>query len=64
MMRSWDALLIPKPFSRVVMVWGRPVLPPESSETEEQARFAVEATLERLRGLAERHFSENAASPQ
>jgi lysophospholipid acyltransferase (LPLAT)-like uncharacterized protein len=64
MMRSWDALLIPKPFSRVVMVWGRPVPPPESIETEEQARFAVEATLERLRGLAERHFSENAAAPQ
>jgi lysophospholipid acyltransferase (LPLAT)-like uncharacterized protein len=64
MMRSWDALLVPKPFSRVVMVWGRPVAPPESSEMEVQARFAVEATLERLRGLAERHFSKNDASRQ
>src|ERR1700747_1127814 len=64
MMRSWDALLVPKPFSRVVMVWGRPVPPPESSEMEVQARFAVEATLERLRGLAERHFSKNNASWQ
>ena len=26
-LRSWDALLVPKPFSRVVMVWGRPVAP-------------------------------------
>jgi hypothetical protein len=56
-LRSWDALMVPKPFSRVVMVWGRPVPPPESRAAEEQARLAVEATLERLRGLAERHFS-------
>ena len=31
-LRSWDALLVPKPFSRVVMVWGQPVPPPESDE--------------------------------
>ncbi len=63
-LRSWDALMIPRPFSRVVMVWGRPVPWPESREEEEQARLAVEATLERLRGLAERHFSSNVASRQ
>ncbi|HEY3991070.1 MAG TPA: lysophospholipid acyltransferase family protein [Acidobacteriaceae bacterium] len=56
-LRSWDALLVPKPFSRVVMVWGRPVSAPESSDSEEQTRLAVEATLERLRALAESHFS-------
>jgi lysophospholipid acyltransferase (LPLAT)-like uncharacterized protein len=54
-LRSWDALLIPRPFSRVVMVWGRPVVPPEP-QAEEQARLATEATLERLRALAEAHF--------
>jgi hypothetical protein len=57
-LRSWDALLVPKPFSRVVMVWGRPVAPPESSEAEEQVRLTIEATLERLRSLAEAYFSE------
>jgi lysophospholipid acyltransferase (LPLAT)-like uncharacterized protein len=57
-MRSWDALLVPRPFSRVVLVWGRPVPPPESAAAEEQARLATEATLERLRTLAESHFSE------
>lgn len=56
-MRSWDALLVPKPFSRVVMVWGRPVPPPELHETEEAARLAVEETLGRLRELAEGHFA-------
>jgi hypothetical protein len=55
-LRSWDALLIPKPFSRVVVVWGRPVSPPESPDAEEMARLAVEQTLERLRKLAEGHF--------
>jgi lysophospholipid acyltransferase (LPLAT)-like uncharacterized protein len=55
-MRSWDALLVPKPFSRVVMVWGRPVAPPQPHDTEETARLAVEETLQRLRGLAESHF--------
>jgi lysophospholipid acyltransferase (LPLAT)-like uncharacterized protein len=63
-LRSWDALLVPKPFSRVVMVWGRPVPPPESGEMEEGARLAVEATLERLRLLAESYFSSGTASRQ
>jgi hypothetical protein len=56
-MRSWDALVVPKPFSRVALVWGRPVSPPESIEEEEHVRVAAEVTLERLRGLAESHFS-------
>jgi lysophospholipid acyltransferase (LPLAT)-like uncharacterized protein len=60
-LRSWDAFMVPKPFSRVVMVWGRPVPPPESSDAEEYARLAVEATLERLRVLAERHFAGDGA---
>jgi lysophospholipid acyltransferase (LPLAT)-like uncharacterized protein len=63
-LRSLDALMIPKPFSRVVMAWGRPVPPPESSDAEEQVRLAVEATLERIRELAERHFSSDPPSRQ
>jgi lysophospholipid acyltransferase (LPLAT)-like uncharacterized protein len=61
-MRSWDALLVPKPFSRVVMVWGRPVPPPESSDAEERARLVAEETLERLRNLAEGHFANHASA--
>jgi lysophospholipid acyltransferase (LPLAT)-like uncharacterized protein len=63
-LRSWDALLVPKPFSRVVMVRGRPVPSPESSETEEKVRLAVEVTLERLRRRAENHFSGHTAPRQ
>lgn len=55
-MRSWDALLVPKPFSRVLMVWGRPVAPPQSHDAKEAARLAVEETLGRLRELAEGYF--------
>jgi lysophospholipid acyltransferase (LPLAT)-like uncharacterized protein len=58
-LRSWDALLVPKPFSRVVMVWGRPVAAPESDASGQEARLAVEATLERLRALAEKHIGQS-----
>lgn len=54
-LKSWDALLIPKPFSRVIVTWGRPVPPPAAAADEEAARVAVEATLDRLRLLAEQH---------
>lgn len=56
-LRSWDALIIPKPFSRVVMVWGRPVPAPESNDSEEWTRLEVERRLEHLRELAEAHFA-------
>ena len=47
-LRSWDALLVPKPFSRVVMVWGRPGALAGIRRCGRAARLAVEATLERL----------------
>ncbi len=58
-LRSWDALLVPKPFSRVVMVWGRPVAPAQSGDSGEEARLETEATLERLRALAEGYFAKS-----
>lgn len=63
-LRSWDALLVPRPFSRVVIVWGRPVPAPQSSEQEEATRLAAEETLERLRALAEAHFAATTAAPK
>jgi lysophospholipid acyltransferase (LPLAT)-like uncharacterized protein len=58
-LRSWDALLVPKPFSRVVMVWGRPATVQDSDDSGEEARLEVEATLERLRMLAEKHIGKS-----
>jgi lysophospholipid acyltransferase (LPLAT)-like uncharacterized protein len=53
--RSWDGLLIPKPFSRVIIAWGRPLPPPARGADTEELRRAAEETLERLRALAEAH---------
>jgi hypothetical protein len=61
-LRSWDALLVPWPFSRVVIVWGRPVPAPQTVEEEETTRLDAEQTLERLRALAEKHFAGTTAS--
>jgi lysophospholipid acyltransferase (LPLAT)-like uncharacterized protein len=60
-LRSWDALLVPRPFSRVVIVWGRPVPAPQTVEQEEFARLEAEQTLERLRALAQVHFGATTA---
>lgn len=32
--RSWDRLLFPKPFSKVVWAYGPPIPPPESTDTK------------------------------
>ena len=63
-LRSWDALLIPRPFSRVVIAWGKPVPATQSPEQEEATRLAAEETLERLRALAEAHVAARQGRPQ
>jgi hypothetical protein len=61
-LRSWDQFLIPKPFSRVAISWGRQIEVPESDDplVTEAKRLEVEAALERVRLIAERHFSRQA----
>jgi lysophospholipid acyltransferase (LPLAT)-like uncharacterized protein len=67
MLRSWDRLLIPKPFSRVAISWGRNIEVPQSEDplVIEAKRLEVEAALERARLNAERHFDQamNMQSP-
>ena len=46
-LRSWDRFMIPKPFSRVVVSWPRPV-PAEGVSPE-----AVQACLDRAVAMAE-----------
>jgi lysophospholipid acyltransferase (LPLAT)-like uncharacterized protein len=53
---SWDQFLIPKPFSRVVVSWGRAVAaPPVDAEIAalEEKRQELQATMERIREAAE-----------
>lgn len=65
-LRSWDRFMIPKPFSRVAMSWGRQISVPPSDEPAvlEAKRLEVETTLNRIRMNAERHFGWGADSPQ
>ena len=60
MLRSWDSFLIPKPFSRVAISWGRNIEVPQTDDPVmlEAKRLEVEAALERARLNAERHFKQ------
>jgi len=57
-LKSWDRFLIPKPFSRVAISWGRHVPVPQTDDPAllEAKRVEVEEALERARLHAERHF--------
>lgn len=62
--RSWDRFLIPKPFSRVVVSWSRPVAPPlpdADADALESKRQELNEALERARLAAEAHFGQAAA---
>jgi lysophospholipid acyltransferase (LPLAT)-like uncharacterized protein len=59
-LRSWDRFLVPKPFSRVAISWGRHVEVPQTEDAAlmEAKRLEVEQALERARLNAERHFNQ------
>ena len=55
MLSSWDRFMIPKPFTRVVVAWSRPVPAPQPGAGEEeleQARKQLNAALDRARTVA------------
>lgn len=58
-LRSWDRFLIPKPFSRVAISWGRNVVVPQTDDPLmlESKRQEVEEAMERARLNAEHHFA-------
>ncbi len=49
-MRSWDRLMIPKPFATIVCAYADPIPPPQENTIEaiEQTRLQVEQSLNRL----------------
>ncbi len=52
---SWDRFMVPKPFSRIVVAWSRPVVAPSpdaSPEALESTRQALNSALERARCAA------------
>lgn len=57
--RSWDRFLIPKPFSRVIVSWSRPIAAPSAdadAATLEAKRQELNDALERARLTAEAHL--------
>ena len=61
-LRSWDRFLIPKPFSRVAISWGRNIEVPQTADAlvMEAKRLEVEGTLERSRLNAEQSLRNRA----
>lgn len=59
-LNSWDRFLIPKPFSRVVVSWSRPVAPPPTDADAaalEAKRQELNEAMERARLNAEQYLS-------
>lgn len=56
---SWDAFLLPLPFSRVVVVYGEPIyVPADASAADLEAkRREVEASLRRITETADNYFT-------
>jgi lysophospholipid acyltransferase (LPLAT)-like uncharacterized protein len=56
-LRSWDRFMIPKPFSRVVVSWARPV-DVQRGEDHEASLTELQNAMDRARALAEHHIAE------
>jgi lysophospholipid acyltransferase (LPLAT)-like uncharacterized protein len=59
--RSWDRFLVPRPFSRIAVSWGRWTQVPEDLPVDEleMKRMEVDLALERARIRAGEYFSGN-----
>jgi lysophospholipid acyltransferase (LPLAT)-like uncharacterized protein len=57
--RTWDAFLVPLPFSRVVVVYGEPISVPASASSAvfQAKRCEVEASLRHITELADGYFA-------
>lgn len=62
-MRSWDHFIVPKPFGRLVSVYGEPIYPPPKGTPGaiESLRAEVENSLNRLHESLEQEFPEDSA---
>lgn len=62
-MRSWDRLMIPKPFGTLVAVYGEPIAPPPSlrSPDVERIRLEIERRVNQLQESIESEFGGEAA---
>ncbi|MCL1893073.1 MAG: lysophospholipid acyltransferase family protein [Holophagaceae bacterium] len=55
-LKTWDAMLIPKPFSKVAVLYGEPYQVPEQIEDEAPYALALHESLMELEKLADGYF--------
>ncbi len=57
-LKSWDAFLVPVPFSRAVYIWGEPIYVPSTAAKDEMAKHqeALEERLDLLTMKADDYF--------
>ena len=57
--RSWDAFLMPLPFSRIVVIYGQPIYVPASASPAvfEAKRYEVETSLRHITEMADHYFA-------
>jgi len=56
-LRSWDRMVLPKPFTRVVVEWGDPWQPAEFGRDAEQAAAAIKGRLDSLTARLDREVA-------
>lgn len=55
-LRSWDRMVVPKPFSRALFVYGEPIVVPRDADAQEW-RLTVEQQMNALADRAETEFA-------
>ena len=65
-LKSWDSFMIPKPFTRGVLMAGEPVFIPKdlSDDALEERRLSLEKTLLELSEAADREVGQEPITPQ
>jgi lysophospholipid acyltransferase (LPLAT)-like uncharacterized protein len=55
---SWDRFILPHPFSRCRMIFGKPITVPEKADhiSRENCRTALESELNRITNAADGYF--------
>ncbi len=58
MLKTWDALVIPKPFSRIYVRFARKIFVPPDADDAAMERYHAEmqAALDRITAFAESQF--------
>lgn len=64
-MKSWDRMLIPKPFGRVILAFGSPILAPQdaSPQSVEKTRLELESALNGMHEALEREVGDVQEQP-